>query len=367
MKRRNLLKSFGATLAASMIPHGASVNAFGAHQTLSAAHQTSPTALIRPPVLRAGDTVGLITPATYVADPDQLALAERTLKFFNLRAKFGRNVGQRAGYFGNPLGGRLDDFHDMFRDKDVRAVFCIRGGYGSAQLLDRIDYDLVRRNPKIFLGYSDITAMHLAINKLARLVTFHGPVAVSRFNQYTQNSFRKALFDVAPVGALGNPVDDDALRPAHPLRTIRAGTASGALIGGNLTLVSTTMGTPYEIETNGRILFLEDVDEEPYSIDRMLTQLRLAGKFKNVAGIVFGECKDCRAHDYKPSISNPYSLGEVLDNAFGELNVPVLSGLTIGHTDDQLTLPLGVRATLDATRGALTIEESGVGATTRSS
>lgn len=352
MKRRNLLKSFAAALAVSIMPR-TSVDG-------STGDQTSSAALIHPPMLRAGDTVGLITPATYVADPDQLALVERTLKYFNLRAKFGKNVGKRTGYFSNPIDGRLDDFHDMFRDKDVRAVFCIRGGYGSGQLLDRIDYDLVRRNPKIFLGYSDITAMHLAINKLARLITFHGPVAVSRYTNYTQNSFRKALFEPQPIGDLTNPTESDVLRPAHTLRQIRQGRASGALIGGNLTLVSMLMGTPYEIETRGRILFLEDVDEEPYSIDRMLTQLRLAGKFKEVAGIVFGECKDCRARDYKPSLGNPYSLGEVLDNAFGDLNVPVLSGLTIGHTDDQLTLPLGVQATLDAGNGTLTIKESAV-------
>ncbi len=347
VKRRDLLKNLGGATALSFLP-----------QVVRA--QTSFGELIHPPRLQAGDTVGLITPATYVADPDQLALAARTLKYFNLRVKMGRNVGKRTGYFSNPVGARLDDFHGMFRDKDVRAVFCVRGGYGAAQLLDRIDYDLVRRNPKIFLGYSDITALHLAINKLARLVTFHGPVALSRFSDYTQTSFRKALFEAKPIGEVTNPPEKESPRPAHTLRTIRAGAASGTLIGGNLTLVSTTMGTPYEIETRGRILFLEDVDEEPYRIDRMLTQLRLAGKFTGVAAIIFGECKDCRAQDYKPSVSNPYSLGEVLDNIFGELKVPVLSGLTVGHTDDQLTLPLGVAATLDADKGTLTIKESGV-------
>ncbi len=354
MKRRDVFKGFAAALALSMLPR-TSIGSAGLTR-----EQTSSSALIHPPVLRAGDTVGLITPATYVADPDQLALAEKTLKYFKLRAKFGKNVGKRTGYFSNPVGGRLDDFHDMFRDKDVRAVFCIRGGYGSGQLLERIDYDLVRRNPKIFLGYSDITAMHLAINKLAHLVTFHGPVVVSRFSNYTQNSFRKAVFELQPIGELTNPKESDELRSAHTLRAIRLGIASGQLIGGNLTLVTMLMGTPYEIETRGRLLFLEDVDEEPYSIDRMLTQLRLAGKFKEVAGVIFGECKDCRARDYKPSLSNPYSLGEVLDNAFGDLKVPVMSGLTIGHTDDQLTLPLGVQATLDAGNGTLTIKESGV-------
>ncbi len=316
--------------------------------------------LIRPKALKAGDTVGLITPATYVPDPDRLALAERTIKYFGLRMKMGKNAGKRMNDYSISIEERLDDLHMMFRDKDVDAVFAIRGGYGSMHLLDRIDYDLIHHNPKIFLGYSDITAMHLAINKHAKLVSFHGPITLSRFTDYTQKHFRKALFATQPIGKVTNPPESNELRPSHPLRTVRPGTATGPLIGGNLTLISNTIGTPYEIETRGKIVFLEDVDEEPYSIDRMLTHLRLAGKFDGVAGVIFGECQDCRAKDYKPSTTIPYGLGEVLDNILGNLKVPVLYGLTIGHTDDQLTLPVGVMATLDATNGTLDIKEAGV-------
>jgi muramoyltetrapeptide carboxypeptidase len=282
------------------------------------------------------------------------------IKYFGLRMKMGKNAGKRMGDYRISLDERLDDLHSMFRDKDVNAVFAIRGGYGSMHILDRMDYDLIRRNPKVFLGYSDITAMHLAINKHAKLVTFHGPITLSRFTDYTQKYFRKALFETQPIGALTNPPETNEMRPSHPLRTIRSGVATGPLIGGNLTLISNTMGTPYEIETRGRILFLEDVEEEPYSIDRMLTHLRLAGKFDGVAGVIFGECQDCRPKDYKPSATIPYGLGEVLDNILGGLKVPVLYGLTLGHTDDQLTLPLGVTATLNATNGTLEIKESGV-------
>jgi muramoyltetrapeptide carboxypeptidase len=316
--------------------------------------------LVRPKALRTGDTVGLITPATYVPDPDRIALAEQTLKYFGLRMKLGKNAGKRMGDYRISIEERLDDLHAMFRDRDVDAVFAIRGGYGSMHILDRIDYDLIRRNPKVFLGYSDITAMHLAINRHAKLLTFHGPITLSRFTDYTQKYFRKALFENQPIGAVTNPPESNELRPSHHLRTIRPGTATGPLTGGNLTLISNTMGTPYEIETRGKVLFLEDVDEEPYSIDRMLTHLRLAGKFDDVAGVIFGECQDCRPRDYKPSSTIPYGLGEVLDNILGGLKVPVLYGLTIGHTDDQLTLPLGVAATLDATRGTLEIKEAAV-------
>ncbi|MBL8223570.1 MAG: LD-carboxypeptidase, partial [Bryobacterales bacterium] len=175
------------------------------------------------------------------------------------------------------------DIHDMFSDPEVKAVFAIRGGFGAAHLLDKIDYGLIARNPKIFIGYSDITALHLAFHRKAGLVTFHGPVVLSRFSNYTQDHFRRALFDAKPLGTLTNPPDSDPLRPSHTLRTVRPGKARGLLTGGNLTLISTTLGSPYDIETKGRILFIEDVDEQPYSMDRMLTHLKLAGKFDGVA------------------------------------------------------------------------------------
>jgi muramoyltetrapeptide carboxypeptidase len=326
----------------------------------SLAHGAGNRKLIRPRALREGDTVGLVTPSSYVSDPDRLALAERTARFFGLKPRFGKNVRKREGYLGGTVDQRVEDLHDMFRDPEVKAVFAIRGGYGSAQLLDRIDYSLIRSHPKIFLGYSDITALHLAIQRHAGLVTFHGPIVLSRFTQYTQTYFRRALFETQPLGRVTNPPDSDPLRPAHTLRTVRPGRARGPLIGGNLTLISTTMGTPYEIETRGKILFLEDVEEQPYSIDRMLTQLRLAGKLADAAGVIFGQCQDCRPRDFQPSYESTLSVGEVVDEILGKLQIPVLSGLTVGHTDDQLTLPLGVMAELDAGTGELVIEEAGV-------
>jgi|SRR5271165_1275448 len=341
MTRRDLLKTMPALAA-------------------SAYAQPAAQSLIHPKALRTGDTIGLITPSTYVSDPDRLALVDRTVRYFGLKPKYGKNVRKQAGYLGGSIEERVDDLHAMFHDPEVNGIFAIRGGYGSAQLLDHIDYNLIRANPKVFLGFSDITAMHLAINKKAGLVTFHGPVVASRFTDYTQKFFRKALFETAPIGPVSNPYEANTLRPAHTLRTISPGRASGTLIGGNLTLVSTTMGTPHEIETKGRILFIEDVGEEPYRIDRMLTQLRLAGKLQAAAGIIWGECEDCHPNEYKPSFNSTFSLGEIADAILGDLKIPVLSGLTIGHTDDQLTLPEGVMATLDADKQVLTIEEAGV-------
>jgi muramoyltetrapeptide carboxypeptidase len=240
----------------------------------------------------------------------------------------------------------------------VKGVFALRGGYGAMHLLDRVDYDLIRKNPKVFLGYSDITALHLAVQKNARLVTLHGPTMLSDFSSYTVEHLKRALFDAAPLGRLTNPQEADELRPEHTLRTVVPGRATGPLVGGNLTLISTLMGTPYEVETRGKIFLIEDVGEEPYRIDRYLTQLRLAGKFDGAAGVVFGECVECGPRDYKPSIGSAFSLGEVVDAVLGGLKIPVLAGLTFGHTADQMTLPLGVRATLDADAGTLEIKES---------
>jgi len=325
---------------------------------LAASAQTA-LPVLKPRVLQPGDTVGLITPSAFVADPDDLAKAERTIRFFGLKPKWGKNVRKKFGYVGGTTQERLDDLHAAFSDPEVKAVIPTRGGYGCGHLLDGIDYDLVRRNPKILLGYSDITALHLAFQRKCGLVTLHGPTPLSGFTEYTIRNLRRALFDPNPIGLVTNPVEENQLRPRHTLRTIRPGRASGRLVGGNLTLIMATMGTPFEVDTRGKIFFIEDVDEQPYSIDRMLTNLRLAGKLQAAAGIVFGECSDCSPREYKPSFSTgTLTLGEVLDEILGKLNIPVLTGLTIGHTADQLTLPEGVMATLDAGKGELTIDES---------
>jgi muramoyltetrapeptide carboxypeptidase len=354
VNRRNFLRASGASALALPLVGAPTV------APRAAAAQTPADKLIKPRALRAGDTVGVIAPGTAVPDPERLALVEPTLRFFGLRARMGKYVARGSGHVTRTVSERLDDLHAMFRDPEVKAVFCVRGGYGSMQLLDRIDYDLIRRNPKVFVGYSDITALHLAINRHAGLTTFHGPIVLSSFTDYTQRSFRQALFDTRPAGRLTNPQESNQLRPEHPLRTVRGGTATGQLVGGNLSLVTALMGTPYEIETRGRILFIEDVGEEPYRIDRMLTQLRLAGKLDGAAGIVFGECSECAANDYKPSFAWDSTLGEVLDQILGSTRVPVLTGLTIGHTADQLTLPLGVTATLNADEKTLELKEAGV-------
>ncbi len=313
---------------------------------------------IKPFMLKEGDTVGIIAPATAVSDPDDIFRAEEAASHFGLNIRFGSNLKNGSGYKTRTPEERTDDLHEMFSDDGIKAVFCIRGGYGSATILDKIDYDLIRRNPKILLGYSDITALHLAIGKMSGMVTFHGPVMLSAFSEFTEEHFRKALFSSEPLGEQSNPAKKNNFREVYPLRTISTGRAEGVLTGGNLSLISSLMGTPYEIDTEDKILLIEDVGEEPYRIDRMMTQLRLAGKLEKAAGIILGKCSGCGYGGVYPSRVWDYSLGEVYDNVLKEVITPAFYGLLFGHTADQLTIPLGVSAVMDADECVLKITES---------
>ncbi|MFP4529140.1 MAG: LD-carboxypeptidase [Candidatus Kapaibacterium sp.] len=347
MQRRDIFK----TLAAGM--------ALGAALPGKLFSQTDRTFPRHPKKLGPGDTVGVIAPGTAVSDPDDLASAEEALGYFGLRMRLAPHVERGSGYKTRSPRERASDLEEMFEDPAIDAVFAIRGGYGSVQILDLIDYSIIDKNPKIFLGYSDITALHLAIQRNCSLVTFHGPMLLAPFTRFTMQSFEQALFQTEAPRELRNPEAASGFRQKYPVRTVASGSAKGRTAGGNLSIISALMGTPYEIETDGKILLIEDIGESPYRIDRMLTQLRLSGKLGRAAGIVFGLCKDC-----DPGLSQMYTwdstLGEVLDNLLGDIGIPVLSGLTFGHTDDQMTIPIGVEAALDADSGVLTLLESGV-------
>lgn len=314
---------------------------------------------IKPKQLEEGDTVGLIAPGTNVSDPDDIARAKEVLDYYGLKMKLGRNVLSGSGYKTRSEDERVSDIHDMFLDRDVKAVFCLRGGYGSIRLLDKIDYDMIKRNPKIFIGYSDITALHLAINKYSNLITFHGPVGLSRFTKFTSDSFERALFDDDEIGELNNPELKSNFRSIYPCRTIKQGIAKGEITGGNLSLISSLMGTKYEMDAKGKILMIEEVGEQPYRIDRMLSQLKLAGKFDEASGVIIGKCSDCGPSGSQSSTWD-LTLGQILDDIFKDVTIPVFYGLLFGHTSDQLTLPFGLQAEMNANKHTLTINESGV-------
>jgi len=316
-----------------------------------------PRSVVRARALKPGDRVGVVDLSTPLYDP---LIGERIRSLFaalDLTPVFAPHLLARTREIAASRAERVADLHDLFVDPAIKGVFCARGGYGVSEIVSLLDYEAIRAHPKVFLGFSDITLLHLAIRRQAGLVTFHGHMpAQSAFGPFSLEALRRAVFSTAPLGLLPAPDEPNPVRPQYPLRTIVPGRATGPLVGGNLSLVIAAMGTPWEIDTAGAILFLEDVDENAYAIGRMLWQLRHAGKLSAAAGVVIGACVNCE----KITDASPYSLNEHLDMVLKDLGIPVLSGLVLGHTDDQLTVPLGVMATLDATQRTLTVLEAGL-------
>ena len=305
-----------------------------------------------------GDTIGIVSPASPSENKSEVTRGIETLEAMGYQVKVGRNVNKRKGFVAATEEERAEDINQMFRDDTVDAIFVTQGGYGSAQLFDKLDFEAIASNPKIFTGFSDITSLHLAINKMAGLVTFHGP-GMARFNRedltpYTEKQFFKALESTEPLGEI--PLADEK----KWLNPIGKGKCQGTLIGGNLTLICASLGTPYEIETKGRILLIEDVDTEPWIFDHMLCHLRNAGKLQEAAGIIVGECKNCVPFKYEPGFLVDTSLEDVLEYYLSPLGIPVLYGLPLGHADDLATIPLGVLAELDCGQKTFRILENGV-------
>jgi muramoyltetrapeptide carboxypeptidase len=316
------------------------------------------TALVKPPRLKTGDTVGLIAPGGHT-DAPAIAKAIKNIESLGLHVKLGRNLEAVYGNYGGLPEQRLEDLHAMFADPEVSAIWAIRGGSGCIQLLEHLDYELIRCNPKILIGYSDITALHLAIQKKVGLVTFHGPVASSTFSDYSVTHLRHVLMQpedeyTIPMALENSRKAEEA--PHYALRTVVAGQCEGPLTGGNLCLVSALVGTEYASNYTGGILFLEEVNEAPYRIDRMLMQLQLNRKFDQAAGIMLGICENCGPQDSDISLT----LDETTDQHLKPLKVPAVSGYSFGHIRDQFTLPMGIRARLDTERQTLTLLEPAV-------
>jgi muramoyltetrapeptide carboxypeptidase len=312
-----------------------------------------------PPRLSYGDTIGIIAPASAPPDPRSIDRGAATLERLGFKSKLGHNARKRWGFLAGSDRDRAADLMSMFSDSKVKAILCIRGGYGTARLMPRLDYRTIRANPKIFVGYSDITSLHCAFLTQANLVSFHGPMLTPDFARedlpdFTLQSFLKTLMAPSPPGGI---VDSHGRKS---IAVLRRGIAEGALIGGNLSLLCATLGTPYMPSFKSRILFFEDLDEAPYRVDRMLTQLLNAGLLQQVAGIAIGTNTNC--YDPKARNAKEYrqTLGEVFRERLFPLKVPVLMGLPFGHSSLNATLPVGVRATLDAVKGDLLIAEPAV-------
>jgi muramoyltetrapeptide carboxypeptidase len=314
--------------------------------------------LIKPPRLSQGDVIGLIAPAGHTSDA-AIDKSVKHIESLGFRVKQGLYLREVNGNYAGSVEQRLADLHRMFLDPEVKAIWCIRGGSGAISLLQHIDYALIRNNPKILLGYSDITALHLAILRHAGLVTFHGPVASSTPSDYSHKHMLAVLTDPQPTYTIPMALENSrrALEePQYAIRTVHGGVATGALIGGNLSLVAALAGTPYAADFKDSILYLEEVNEEPYRIDRWMTQLDLSVGFARAAGVMIGICEECGPA--KNSVS--LTLDQTLDIHLQPLKIPAVTGYSFGHIRNQFTIPVGVRATLDTARQTLTLLEPAV-------
>ena len=304
---------------------------------------------VRPDKLKRGDKAGIIAPAS----PPDLANLKKAVPFFEetlgLELVFGTNIEKKYGYLAGRDEERAADVMDMFQDPDIKAIFCACGGYGTARMADRLDYEIIKDNPKIFWGYSDITYLHTAIRQRAGLVTFHGPMLASDIGKKDVHSQTKHSFKQLFSG--------DKLcysEELNGLDVLVEGKAEGELVGGNLCLITSSLGTKNELDTDGKILFIEDVHEEPRNVDRYLNQLWNAGKLQAIEGLVIGDFSDG-----EPERQKTLTLEEVLSHYAELIGKPAMKGFMIGHCDPHFAIPLGTIATIDTTSKTLAIE-SGV-------
>lgn len=300
--------------------------------------------------LQRGDTIGIVAPASPVNQVEMIEQARADLEALGFQVKLGASCfASYGGYLAGPPAQRAADLNAMFADPAVDAIICLRGGYGSMQILPLLDFATIRANPKLFVGYSDITALHTAIRQTAGLATLHGPNAtpglLSDGEPLTREWLLRAMCEPAPLGSVPQPTDVEVV-------CLVPGEARGPIVGGNLSLIAALMGTPYELDTRGKLLFLEDIGEEPYRIDRMLTQLALAGKLAESAGIILGTWTQCDAQK-----KDSFTVLDVIRNWVVPYQKPTIWNLQAGHGYYNFALPFGVQAYLNADEGVLVVEE----------
>lgn len=337
-KRRLLLKTLGLGAALSILPRWANAQP----------RFTAAPALLKPPRLNKGDTIALTAPAGAIFTPEKIDTVEQQLKGLGYAVKRGATLTAKRGYFAGDDQLRADELNSFFKDEAVKLIIAMRGGWGCARLLPLLDFDAMRNHPKILSGFSDVTTLLLAQYVKTGLVGLHGIMGNSSMGDFTMNNF----LGIAAEGktpAYTQPTD-------QAITTFGAGTAEGVLLGGNLTVLCSLIGSDYLPDFTGAILFIEETEEEPYSIDRMLTQLKLAGILGQLSGIIFGQCTKCDAEEPDKSLT----LLEVLTDHLKPLGIPAFSGSMIGHVKDKFTIPIGIRAKMDASTGSITLLDSAV-------
>lgn len=301
--------------------------------------------------LKKGDTIGIIAPSGPSRSPELLEKAIDRVRDMGFKVKPGRHIGEVHGFLAGSDEHRLADFNELFSDPEVDGIFCLKGGYGTPRFSYQIDPQIFVKYPKVLVGYSDVTTLHLVANR-AGLITFHGPMPYSDMIEAEYDSFSaEHLLEMITSTQVGRELKNPQ---GYELQTLAGGKAAGQLAGGNLTLINRAMGTPYELDTSGKILFIEDVGEEPYQIDGYLSQLRAAGLLQKCAGFLIGDWNDVVARKTQPSLT----IDEVVDDLLVPLGKPILSNLRAGHCEPKLTLPMGAMIEMDADAKKIIITES---------
>lgn len=314
--------------------------------------------LIKPAKLKKGDTIGLVSPSSGLWEKSVIWSTIENIEEKGYKVKLADNIYSNTFYLAGSDEERAQALMKMFKDDSVDALLCTQGGYGSARIWKHLDFDVIKANPKIFVGYSDTTALHIAIHQKTGLVTFHGPDACDMSKkkkaEYNYKYLMKGLTTDEPIGEIEMAEEDKYLIK------ITGGEVTAPIIGGNITLLCGTLGTEYEVDTKGKILFIEEIDEEPWKIDHLLTHLYNAGKLHDAVGIVVGECVNCAPRKLEPGFYTERSVEDVIIDIIGSLGKPAIMNLPIGHTGNNPTVPIGVKGRLDGTKGKFEIIEKGV-------
>jgi len=314
--------------------------------------------VIKPPRLKAGDKLAIVSPGSYISE-EELQDSIKNLNQLGFETTYSKKVLLQSGYFAGSDKDRADDLMNMFSDKSVNGIVCARGGYGCSRILPLLEYDVIRSNPKVLIGYSDITALLYGIYKKSGLITFHGPVGTSTFNDYSVNNFNKVLINPERTSLFPNSTSGDD-ENIYGVTSIVKGKGKGRLVGGNLSIMVSLIGTEFDVDYSNKIIFIEEIGEEPYRVDRMLTQMIQSGKFENAAGVMMGIFRKCEVKKESDLTAKSFTLMEVLQDRLGSLKIPVVYGMSFGHVKDKFTIPFGALAELDAGKQTFTLLEKAV-------
>ncbi|MGI5308564.1 S66 peptidase family protein [Rheinheimera sp. WS51] len=352
MDKRQFIKS--CALAASFLPLAGCANVIAAPGAVANTAAGSGKQIL-PIALQPGDTVALVSPSKATDHLLDVQIATEVMQALGLKVKLGKHLTSRRGHLAGTDQDRADDINSMFADPDVSAIICLRGGSGAARILPLLDYALIKKNPKALLGYSDITALHNAIHAQTGLITFHGPNGTGSWNSFNADQFRRVFFQQERM-QYENVIDarDELAARQNRIITINSGKAQGEIIGGNLSVFTSLAGSPYLPDFTNKILFVEDVQEAPYRIDRMLSTLKLMGALDKLAGFIFGDCTGC----------NPIggygwlTMDQIFDDHIKPLQIPAYRGAMIGHIKQQFIVPVGAKVEMDADNGSFKLLQS---------